>query len=56
MKLSQFKIDEFIKSTMIDKYHEFLSKTFKPNSYEKRYFEMSLIRSFENKLLECFSK
>ena len=56
MKLSQFKIDEFIQSTLTDKYHNYLLEIFKQHSYEKRYFEMCLIRSFENKLLECFSK
>ena len=56
MKTSQFDIDEFIQSTLSNKYHEYLFKKFESDKNCKRFFEMCLIRAFENKLLECFSK
>ena len=55
MTLSKLKIKDFLAATFDGNYHSFLLKNFR-NLNERRFFEISLIRSFENKLLDCFSK
>ena len=49
------KINEFIELSLKNKYHDFLKNTFHEDKDDKRYFEMFLIRSFENKLLDAFT-
>lgn len=55
MTLSKLKTKDFLAATFDGNYHSFLLKNFR-NLNERRFFEISLIRSFENKLLDCFSK